>query len=476
MADPPPQKSPFEFAASLLRPRGIAPPPSSAPPNPVGAPVRPSGGTTPAAKQLPKVTASAPHPPRTSPVAARGVTTLVGECCARCNVVVVRPEIAIVCQGCHRFFVPVRLWHGVVAVFSVLAAIFVYERTGGVWIPLVVGLVIAQLLLFATIRSLDRRIVLFIASLVLIPSSISMVALSLGFHAQLPAFLRVSIAWVSVLCFLGLAVQLFVRWWSVGVERGLSKLRILGTFSVALSCLALVLFMILATLPVALAPQDPGIVMVRHILEMRVGVLFLWLTFVGVLAMPGTFNRPITILQQVQGDGITGSLVDVVALCARVIQNLALELIDGAKEIIAICRVAFASVGRSLIFLTSVTGLQVSFCLLIDSYLRYMVTRETPVLHLTIAVVLLVTMLPALFWSATVASFSEILVVTSNTLAIPGLAVVLCASIASWSWFTYEIFTHKSFGMNWFAIFTVAAVFVEIAVVVISRKESDASQ
>jgi|GEM_PF-2483351 len=393
-----------------------------------------------------------------------------------CAVVVVRPEIAIVCQNCHRFFVPLRLWHGVIAVASILIAIILNERTGYLWISLVVGLVIAQLLLFAAVRSLSRKLLLFVGSLVLIPSSISVVASVVGFHKQLPPFLQISITWIFALCFLGLSIQLFVRWWDVGGQRNLSTWRILGTFSVALSCLLLILLLLLAAIPISIVPKnDPQMAVIEHMVDFRIGMLLLWLAYVVLLAFPGTFARKITLPQQSEPSSIIGSLVHIVTLSGRVIKNLADELIDGSKEIFAIGVIAFASVFRSLLFLVSATALQVAFCLLIDGYLRYMVGREVHLLQVASAILLLTIMLPALFWSAVVAAFPEILVVASNTLAMAGLVVVLCASIASWPWCAYEFIGQRPIGTNWLALFSAALLIATAAAVaILSRKEHNA--
>lgn len=379
-------------------------------------------------------------------------TTSRARVCPYCSASIERPDIAIVCQSCNRFVVPLRLWHGAVAVAFLLAASFSHASLSSQMISALVGLVASQFLLFFAIRPLERHFISLIASFLLIPASIATSAQLLRFSDELPVFLRTSPIWLGGLAALALSAELFVHWQRAGKTAGLSAWRILGTFSIAVSGGFLILVILLELLSSVLTlPDGPGWQIANHMLRFRTGTLLLWLGYTILLAVPGAFARGIEVNSPSSGS-LGAWILYVFTLAGRWLRNLGVALQEGLQDIFLLARTSAFHIARRLILLISVVSWQVSVSVLFADYQSYMVLRETHLIRALAAAAFALASPFLIFWSATEDEFAEVRGVAARTVTMTSLLLALCTAVASIFWWAYELLTDREMSVNWIAV------------------------
>jgi len=386
------------------------------------------------------------------------------------------PEIAIVCQQCHRFVVRLTFSHGAITVGAILAAIILQDRVGATLIPLITGLIAAELLLLFTVRTLDRRMVLLIISAALIPVSIIAVAPFIGLQDELPtALLHASRAWIIAAVALGLAGELFYHWYAVGKQHQMSFWRIIGTYSVGVSAIALIAATLILFVPESMIPDDNLWRVFHHILNFRVAALYVWVGGVVIMALPRTFAQPINITPVTSWGPAWRWAHYVAHMSVARLLALGRELRDGAADIALMARVALAPVFRRALFLVALVALQAALCVTVEGYLNYHVARQSAA-AVPVAVFVAILATCVLFWSATKATVAAIMSVAANTLSMGGLLLLLCSAVASWVWSAAELVLGRKVTVNWFALATIGLVVVVFAIALAGKVDRGKSR
>jgi hypothetical protein len=385
------------------------------------------------------------------------------ELCPHCGSAIVQPQIAIVCQSCNRFVVTFRLWHGALAVALILAAAGIQAATGQPAIPVAIGLAASQLLLVFAVRPFERHLILIVISFLLVPASVSIVAIVVGFDDALPPLLLASPVWISIVAFLALSVELFVHWRRAGTAHGLSIWQILGTFSIATSAGALLLLLGISFIPDTLLPENALVWrLVQHTLRFRAGALLVWVAYVVLLSLPPTFARRIDVNT---GSGIgvlTQAFVQLAGLLRGVAINFGHAVREGIHDILLLSRTAFVPVARRMLFLLAVVAWQVAFSLLIDSYLSYLVDRNVHAIQLLPAALFAAIAPLAIFWTIAHARLVDVLGVATRTVTLTGSLLMFCGAAATLLWWAFELLSARREDVNWVGVASIGIIVIAV--------------